>query len=203
MKKVVLFLAVFLLMTAGVFSHFLSGFDAKIYEAAKTLAVPGWLAFNKKITFFGDSFFIYPAGAILALLVALKGKAREGLFFYASFLLGTGFDYSLKILFDRIRPVFFDPSMVLLSPAYPSGHAFGAVVFYLLAVRLFSKNRFICGAAFFWALMIGASRIFLGVHWATDVFGGIFLGLAWVFSCNLPWGKSPLPPFSKGGNSGL
>ena len=182
MKKVLLFSALFLLMTAGVFSHFLSGFDAKIYEAAKTLAVPGWITFNKGVTFFGDSFFVYPVGAILALIAILKGKTREGIFFYGSFLLGSGFNYLLKLVFERVRPEFFDPSLILGSPAYPSGHAFGAVVFYLLAVRLFTKNPAVVAVGFVWAVLIGLSRIFLGVHWATDVFGGFFLGLAWVFS---------------------
>lgn len=180
MKKPIFFLALFFLITAGLLSHFFSTFDLKIYEAAKTLATPGWLALNKKVSFFGDSLFVYPAGAVLVLISVLKGKIKEGVFFYFSFLLGTGFNYFLKIIFERLRPVFFDPSMTVGSFAYPSGHAFGAVVFYFLAVRIFSKNKWVTGAALAWAFCIGASRIFLGVHWATDVLGGLFLGLAWV-----------------------
>lgn len=180
MKKSLFFLFCFLAVTAGTFTSALSGLDRAVYEAAGHLAGPVFLLANRILTFFGGSLFAFTAGALLAILCVFRGRWREGFFFYLSFSAGTGFNYLLKLFFARARPEFFDSTLILASFAYPSGHAFNAVVLFLLGTRLFTKN---CGAfwgAFAVALAVGLSRVFLGVHWATDVLGGIFLGLFWV-----------------------
>ncbi len=86
----------------------------------------------------------------------------------------------LKVLFARLRPVIGDLPEACCS--FPSGHASGsAVVFMMLAVLLFEHRTRVRpwaeGIAVGLALVIGASRVVLGLHWPTDVVAG--LGLGW------------------------
>ncbi len=93
----------------------------------------------------------------------------------------------IKHIVQRPRPFLTDDLVFEKSFSFPSGHAFAAVAFYgLLAYFLISavKSRFwkiffiaVCALL---ALTIGISRIYLGVHWPTDVLAGFALGIAWL-----------------------
>ena len=98
----------------------------------------------------------------------------------------------LKSIFDRPRPTIFEDFASLHSYSFPSGHAMGAVAgFGMMAVvvgRLVppSKNWAYAGAVIL-ALLIGLSRIYLGLHWVTDVLAGyaagatvLFAGILWL-----------------------
>ena len=92
----------------------------------------------------------------------------------------------LKLAFHRPRPVAFvgpTPS----SSSFPSGHAIGALCFYgVLAAIVSTRIRerlakvLIWAAAVFLTAMIGFSRIYLGVHYPSDVVGGYFAAVVWV-----------------------
>jgi len=92
----------------------------------------------------------------------------------------------LKNIFDRPRPTIFDDFAALHSYSFPSGHAMGAVASMgMMAVvvgRLVppSKNWAYAGAAIL-ALLIGLSRIYLGLHWVTDVLAGYAAGATILF----------------------
>ncbi len=91
----------------------------------------------------------------------------------------------LKLLFQRARPV--ETVIEVGGYAFPSGHAFAAMVFYgyviYLAWRLV-KSVFlrivITIPAFLMILFIGTSRVYLNVHWLTDVLGGYVSGFVWL-----------------------
>jgi membrane-associated phospholipid phosphatase len=95
-------------------------------------------------------------------------------------------DEALKLSFHRPRPVaFFGPTPS--SYSFPSGHAFGALCFYgVLAAILAPRVRgriakwAIWSAAVFLIAMIGFSRIYLGVHYPSDVIAGYAAGAVWV-----------------------
>jgi membrane-associated phospholipid phosphatase len=100
-------------------------------------------------------------------------------------------DEALKLAFRRPRPVaFFGPTPS--SYSFPSGHAFGALCFYgVLAAILATRVR---GRAAKWCIwtgavlligMIGFSRIYLGVHYPSDVIAGYCAGAAWVAAVSL------------------
>jgi membrane-associated phospholipid phosphatase len=95
-------------------------------------------------------------------------------------------DFLLKLAFHRPRPVaFFGPSPS--SYSFPSGHAFGALCFYgVLAAIFAARTPGKAGKSCIWIVaavliaMIGLSRIYLGVHYPSDVIAGYCAGAVWV-----------------------
>lgn len=96
----------------------------------------------------------------------------------------------LKALIQRPRPVFANPISVETSWSFPSGHALMAVVTYglltyLLVVRLHQWRWQVALvlASTFLILLIGFSRLYLGVHYVSDVLAGYAAGLCWLATC--------------------
>ncbi len=109
-------------------------------------------------------------------------------------LAGAGvLDVGLKELFARTRPqAFFDYYPAPGSFSFPSGHALFAVCFFGgIAVLLTHRLRGPLARILAWAIalvliiLIGASRVYLGVHYPTDVIGGFAVGIVWVASVAL------------------
>ncbi|MET0838195.1 MAG: diacylglycerol kinase family protein, partial [Marmoricola sp.] len=99
--------------------------------------------------------------------------------------------WGLKLLIDRDRPAFAEPLMVYSSASFPSGHAAGiagaigvAIVLTQMLVRRRGVRRMVLVVSLAVGLLVGANRIFLGVHNVSDVIAGYLLGagvvLAWL-----------------------
>lgn len=117
--------------------------------------------------------------------LALSGRPGTALFVALSVIGGELLSTWLKLSFNRTRPDFADPTRVF-DASFPSGHAaLSAVVYLTLGVILAgaTDNRglraFFVGAAIFLTLIVGLSRLYLGVHYPTDVIAGWALGIAW------------------------
>ena len=106
---------------------------------------------------------------------------------WCAFIAAQATTWALKYLIGRERPEFIE-GVVASAPSFPSGHATGALVvtgfiaYSLAQGRKDLRTRF---EAYFWAAMIvaliGFSRVFLSVHYATDVFAGYLVGAFWLF----------------------
>lgn len=102
----------------------------------------------------------------------------------------------VKGLMDRARPA-FNPVADTLGPSFPSGHSSLAAAFFAGAALLLSRDRSktttaaIGGAGVALAVAVGISRVFLDVHWASDVIAGLALGWAWFAFCALAFGAIP------------
>jgi undecaprenyl-diphosphatase len=96
----------------------------------------------------------------------------------------------LKHAFRRARPLFDDPLLVLTTSSFPSGHAMAATVRYGLlavsAVRHLRQRRarlLVASVAGILIVLIGFSRLYLGVHYLSKVLGGMAAGVAWLTLC--------------------
>lgn len=89
-------------------------------------------------------------------------------------------------LIARTRPAFKDPFETLIGPGFPSGHAatnlllgWMALAFLLPRMRSARGKAILVAATLFFVLAISFSRLFLGLHYVTDILAGLFLGLGW------------------------
>lgn len=99
-------------------------------------------------------------------------------------------NFLLKELFDRPRPDLVPHGTVVYQASFPSGHAMSSAAFYLtlgvllarLHVRRHIQSYFV-GSALLITLIVGVSRVYLGVHWPSDVLAGWALGGVWAILC--------------------
>jgi undecaprenyl-diphosphatase len=146
------------------------------------------------VTSFGGTGVI--VGFALAVLVVemVRRPSRWLPVFLLAVTIGqTLLSTQIKDLVDRIRPT-VNPIAHTLGPSFPSGHTTGAAAcfaaFALVLGRGRSRNTqaVLAGAAVFIACAVAASRVLLGVHWLTDVLGGLALGWAWFALCSIAFG---------------
>ena len=100
---------------------------------------------------------------------------------------GTLLNVAMKYAFHRARPSFDDPLLTLTTYSFPSGHTAGSTVFYgVLSCYLFSRYHtwparcLIATLATMMVALVGSSRMYLGVHYFSDVAGAIAEGIAWL-----------------------
>jgi undecaprenyl-diphosphatase len=163
-------------------------FDNQIRWAVHARASAGLTAVFSFLTQFGEAgVLIALSAAVTALLLAIRWR-REAAVFAVSMLGGFVVDLSLKLAFQRARPSesFFGAHLPS-SSSFPSGHAFFSVCYFgTLVILLSPRLRSLPSKLAIWlaagalALAIGFSRIYLGVHYATDVIGGYVAGAVWI-----------------------
>lgn len=135
--------------------------------------------------------------AVLTLLVlmacgylAVMRRWGDAALLLAATISGTMISEWLKAGFDRARPDIVAHVVETTSMSFPSGHAMLSAVTYLtlgvMLARAQKRRRlktYILGSAIVLTLLIGVSRIYLGVHWPTDVLAGWSLGAGWALLC--------------------
>jgi hypothetical protein len=121
-----------------------------------------------------------PAYIVLLPLVYWCYDEKKGLRLGAAVLISAWLNISLKFLFDQPRPFFaeYDPSLGMISErlgGFPSGHAQNSLVLWTIIASWGKKKRYLFAAALV-CLLVSFSRIYLGVHFPTDILGGWILG---------------------------
>ena len=104
---------------------------------------------------------------------------------------GAVVEYVLKATVHRTRPQYAAAYLHGHSYSFPSGHTMGSTICYFLLAHLISTNprvtggtrRFVSALAFLLVGGIAFSRLYLGVHYPSDVLGGFMAGLAWLAAC--------------------
>ena len=127
--------------------------------------------------------------AVAGFLV-LHGMWRNGLFVALASGSALVVNEALKQLFQRARPDVVPHLREVVTMSFPSGHALTSAVVYLtlgaLTMRIAERRltKFYCMAmAMLITALVGASRVYLGVHYPTDVIAGWLIGLSWALLC--------------------
>jgi membrane-associated phospholipid phosphatase len=166
-----------------------TGLDNRIAEELHEHATGPLTEFFEAVTTLGNGIVLAGVTAIAAYLLARRRHFREAVLMVLAYVGAEVLSYSLKLAFRRDRPFFTDPLATLSTYSFPSGHAtvsvavYGAVSLVLLR-RLTGPARVVClAAAVLLVSLIGFSRLYLGVHFFSDVLAGFSVGLAWLALC--------------------
>jgi undecaprenyl-diphosphatase len=158
--------------------------DRALYEALYAGHWPALLAIARFFTALGEPTVLIGASAACALWLWYAGRGRLGLTLLAIALIGRGLSEAQKYWIARVRPDLEPHLVVVKTSSFPSGHATSSMIFYLaLALALTAHtrwNRIAAVGAILLSLLIGTSRVMLGVHWPSDVIGGWAFGMLWV-----------------------
>ena len=191
--------ALFLLLKIG--SEIREG-DTRAFDEALLLALrdpsdparpvgPAWLALaTRDITALGGVTLLTLLTLLAAGYLLAARRAATALFLVAAVSGGATMSMLLKPAFSRARPELVAQLIDVHSASFPSGHAMNSAVTYLtLGVLLARAERvprvkvYLIFAALMLTLLVGLTRVYLGVHWPTDVLAGWVVGGAWAIAC--------------------
>jgi undecaprenyl-diphosphatase len=159
-------------------------------DAGDPLGAPWVEDLARDITGLGGAAVLTLLTAATAGFLALQRKRHLALYLLAAVASGTALTTLLKLGFARPRPELVPHGQLVYTSSFPSGHSMlSAVVFLTLGALLASSQTnlrlriYLLGIAVFLTVLVGASRVYLGVHWPTDVLAGWTAGAAWALLC--------------------
>ena len=152
---------------------------------------PSWLhGAALDVTALGSASVLGLAVAAVVGYLLLQGMHRTAVFVLAASAGGWMLNALLKSVVNRARPDIVPHLREVVTLSFPSGHAMTSAAVYLtlgaLLMRISARpvTKFYCMAvATLAALLVGASRVYLGVHYPTDVLAGWLIGLCWALLC--------------------
>jgi undecaprenyl-diphosphatase len=161
--------------------------DDRLRVAIHRLSSPGLTRLMIAVSRYGGPEWVVPLGGLIAGIFALRGWRRGALLVVVA-MAGAGLlDTLLKLAFGRARPTAFFDYPLPRSHSFPSGHAFfAATVLGGLAILLTGRLRSPVLRAIAWIvaifliLLIGLSRVYLGVHYPSDVVAGYAAATVWL-----------------------
>jgi undecaprenyl-diphosphatase len=159
----------------------------KWLESHRVGILDRWLI---EITALGTGLVVFFVAGIAALFLVLTSHR------YSALLLGVAtvgellLNTVLKTFYHRPRPSAVEPLATAFSSSFPSGHAMSAIVVYGTIAYLIARlvhhrweRMLTCGLAALVILLISLSRVYLGVHYPSDVLAGAVVGLGWATFC--------------------
>ena len=158
--------------------------DRRIYETLYAGHRPFLLAIARALTMLGEPTVLIGACAACALWLWYSARGRLGLVLLLIGLIGRALSEVQKYSIARARPDLEPHLVTVKTSSFPSGHATSSMIFYLaVALALTARtswSRPAAAGAVLLSLLIGTSRVMLGVHWPSDVIGGWAFGMLWV-----------------------
>jgi membrane-associated phospholipid phosphatase len=151
-------------------------------------AFPDLVSIMLTLSHLGSTAFVSAAAGIVTVVLLIRRSYSAALLLISSVYGGMLLNAALKQVFQRGRPVVEDPLLLLHTYSFPSGHAAAATVLYgCLALLVAGRHRpsrlAVVACASLIIATVGASRVYLAVHYLTDVFAGALVGCAWLLLC--------------------
>ncbi len=186
-KRITMFLllSIFLFLTIGLMVRNTNEgilFDVIILEILHKNHNPILFAIMKLISFIGSAYFMIPAMIIAIIYTIIKKNYYVSKLLVLSTLGSYIVNFLLKMIFQRGRPLgYFLVDQGGLS--YPSGHSMVTMTFYMTLAYIFGKitkkkenKKWVYLFSYIMITLMGISRLYLGVHWPTDIIGGYLMG---------------------------
>lgn len=159
------------------------------------------------VSFLGKPIFFYVVVGAACVFLLVRKRHRLVAYLVATGIGGGAVDTAVKVLVSRDRPELEHPIATAFGQSFPSGHAFTATAMYGALLLTFIPalpkryRRWAIGAYVALVMAIAFSRLALGVHFLSDVLGGISLGAAWLIASTAAFsiwrtelGKKPVEP---------
>lgn len=158
--------------------------DQSVYRGLYAGGDPALIVTARIFTALGEPTTLIVAGLLCAGWLWRTGRGRLGLVLIAVTMVGRALAEIQKYSIDRARPALEPHLVVVRTSSFPSGHATSSMIFFLtIALALTARSRWhrvaVAGAVLL-SLLVGLSRVMLGVHWPSDVIGGWAFGALWV-----------------------
>ena len=179
-QKIIILSCIFIIWTILVITNSLTLFDDKIYQFIISFQNDTLTNIMKVITSFANPLTI--VSLCLASLLSLIWKYKASIYLIIVTIISTVFNFLTKNIVLRNRP---DHLRLIEETGYsfPSGHAMGSIAFYGFIIFLLSKSKINKNLKIFLSVnigltifLIGISRIYVGVHYPSDIIGGFLLG---------------------------
>ena len=174
-------------MAEEVFEGESKGIDNTVREFVHGFAADWLTGMMQLFAFLGSTVFLTPASVLIILFFLYRRRFRSAVLLTAVMVGAVVLNYALKVSFSRPRPIPYFDTPLPASFSFPSGHALFSVCFYgilawLISSRAENKTLQIITwtTAVLMAFFIGLSRIYLGVHYPTDVVAGYVTAFVWV-----------------------
>lgn len=174
----------------GVMAGSTQAFDETVLRWVSTHHTPAMDKAMLEITALGTGVVVFMIVGVAALFLTLTRHKYSALLLLVATAGGGLLNLVLKLRFDRPRPHVFEWGIQAMSSSFPSGHAMSAAIVYStvaylaarLQKRLWARWLTLFGAAIV-IILISASRLYLGVHYPSDVLAGVIVGVAWAAFC--------------------
>jgi len=161
-------------------------FDEPILMFAHEMARAGFDELFLLFSAIGYQYGVVPFDVLLVLGLAFAGRYREGLF--AGVALGGSalLNLATKQFFARERPSLWESIAPEHTYSFPSGHAMGSATLACVLILLAWRTRWrwpVVAAMLVFVAMVGLSRVYLGVHYPSDILAGWAAAAAWAIGC--------------------
>ena len=179
---------VFVVLASMLLAGIPFAFDHPVLLAAHRIAGAGLDRVAWWLARVGYGFGVIPLGILLAVALVARHRFRDARFAIAALGGSLLLDEAMKAAFARVRPTLWVPAEIQHSFGFPSAHAMACATLVVVVTALAWRGRWRWPILLFstaFALLVGASRVYIGVHYPSDVLAGWCAGVTWAMAMHL------------------
>jgi undecaprenyl-diphosphatase len=182
-----LVLAAFGWLVTGPYKNFLAGFDSNIRYAMRQIQSPMWTSLLLTVTNLGSTLYLIIVGSVAGIAFLALRWFRSFFLFVIAMAGQAALHHGSKWMIARSRPSNLINYRTAESFSFPSGHALAALCLFGMIAWIITRRIespavtavvWIC--TFVLIFLIGASRVYIGIHYPTDVVAGFLGGVIWL-----------------------